>query len=145
MSPDAKVQDAMLGRGRCWLVDSGIGSCTDGYTQRSHIVPQALIREVFEFGVWMVSELVDGDGLWWPILADTPYVSSMNRPLTIRPLQQILDDTRNIVPTCPNHNRDGAAMVDALEVAGYPRGFDDFKREYRFEFFDNRYWKRVVS
>lgn len=133
MSADAKVQDAMLGKGRCWLTDAPGHVCTDGYTQRSHIVKQTAIEEAFPFGA--ICGFV-----WRPVLEDEPQES--RGASLFRPLQEILDDTRNVVPTCPNGNRDGAEMVDALEAVGYPEGFDDFCREYRFEF-NGRYWTRI--
>lgn len=135
MSADAKVQDAMLGKGRCYVADGMSTDCTDGHSQRSHIVKQTVISDAFPYGAMC--------GLVWrPVSEDEPQ-HSVGASL-FRPLQELLDDTRNIVPTCPNHNVDGLAMVEALGIVGVPDGFDDFCREYGFVF-NGRYWTREVQ
>lgn len=135
MSADAKVQDAMLGRGRCYVADGMQTDCTDGYSQRSHIVGQQLIARVFEHGAY---NLHDGDG-WFPFEPDGGIIDWECVVPERRTLQEILDDNRNIVPTCPNHNVDGIDMVKALGVVGTPDGFDDFLAEYGFAF-NGRHW-----
>jgi hypothetical protein len=145
MSADAKVQDAMLGRGRCYVADGMSTDCTDGYSQRSHIVKQTVISEAFEFGAVSINgkgwKPAPGpqDGITW-LDHDGSHMANLH----IRTLQTILDDTRNIVPTCPNHNVDGLAMVEALGIVGLPPGFDDFCREYQFVF-SGRFWFREAT
>lgn len=131
MSKDTVLQDAMLGRGRCWVADGMETDCTDGASQRSHIVSQQLIRNTFPLGAVRRGEV------WVPIEEGFTYSDAYE----FRTLQQILDDVRNIVPCCPNHNVDGPAMVQALGMVGTPDGFDEFLAEYQFSF-SGRYWVR---
>lgn len=130
MSADAKIQDAMLGKGRCWLTDVVSHTCTDGHSQRAHIVPQQEIRDTFPLGAFLSL------GGWKPIEEWTPLDGKATRTL-----QEILDDARNLVPVCPNGNVDGLEMVEALGELGYPPGFDDYQREYGWAF-NGRYWFR---
>lgn len=130
MSADAKVQDVMLGKGRCWLCDYSHHTCTDGKSQRAHIIPQQTIRDLFPLGAYLTL------GGWKPIEEWTPLDGKATRTL-----QEILDDTRNLVPVCPAGNVDGLEMVDALGELGYPPNFEDFKREYSWDF-NGRYWFR---
>lgn len=134
MSADAKVQDAMLGKGRCWLVDYSKHTCTDGRSQRSHIVSQQTIADTFPLGAVRRGER------WVPVEEGVTYSEHDE----FRPLQVILDDTRNIVPACPNGNVDGLEMVEALGELGFPPGFDEFCAEYSWAF-GGRYWYREVK
>lgn len=134
MSPDARVQDAMIEiAGRCYVGNHMPGDCTDGRSQRSHIISQALIRKVFPRGAWRSP----GETVYRPI---EPYVD-LPEDAEIVTRQEILDDDRNLVLCCPNHNRDGREMVDALNAVGFPEGFGQFCHEFTFEF-NGRFWHR---
>lgn len=137
MSSEAQIQDAMLGKGRCYPGDGMATDCTDGHSQRAHIVKQTIIADAFEHGAWRYI----GEATWRAVAL--PFTFDLSE-IDFIPLQEILDDNRNLVPTCPNHNVDGAAMVKALDVVGYPEGFEDFQREFAFQF-GGRYWSRVAG
>lgn len=138
MSADAQVQEAMLGKGRCWFTDHEPHRCTDGDSQRAHIVPQALIRNTFPLGAYRSNGFARD---WRPI---EEWMDERTTHGEIRSLQEILDDNRNFAPACPNGNIDGPDMVAALEDVGYPPGFDDYKCEYGWEF-NGSYWYREVK
>lgn len=126
----------MLGKGRCWLTDYEHHDCTDGPSQRAHIVKQTVISDAFPNGAARMHE----DEEWLPFdpIFDAEFVGSLD----MRSVQEILDDPRNLVPVCPSGNVDGQEMIDALDALGYPEGFAAYKAEYRFSF-NGRYWARV--
>lgn len=138
MSAEARVQEAMLGKGRCWLVDAPGHRCTDGHTQRAHIVPQQTLRNVFPLGAYRSGGMAPE---WRPICE---WMDKRTMRDEIRTLQEILDDARNIVPVCPNGNIDGPGLVAALDEVGSPEGAGTFQAEYGFEFNGN-YWYRAVK
>lgn len=136
MNPDVATQDAMIGRGRCFVADAMDSPC-DGRTDRAHIVSQLTIRTAYPLGA------IKDEGKIRPV----EDVYAFEQPEFIRQ-SDILSDVRNIIPACRAHHQwidtEAARMVAALGVVGLPEGFDDFCREYSFEFIDGRYWRRVA-
>ena len=140
MSAEAEVQPDVAGR--CLLLGFMPGDC-GVKVHRCHIVSQQTIRDTYPLGAWRYV----GDEFWRPVSnRDTLDVLEDIERLT---LQQILDDNRNFVHGCENHNLDGLKMVDALDarkVAGvpsYPAGFGEFTHQFRFSIEGATYWYYV--
>lgn len=138
MSAEAEVQ-AEVG-GRCILLGFMEGDC-GVKLQRCHIVSQELLRETYKLGAWRYA----GDEFWQPITRHTE-LGSHTEGYEQLALQQILDDSRNLVHGCEKHNVDGFVMVDALDLRraanlpSYPPGFDAFTYEFRFSIEGSTFW-----
>lgn len=143
MGSDVLVQDSMIGRGRCFVTDAFTTQC-DGRTDPAHIIPQRLIRDTFEHG----AVTFDGGKTWQPYersMIDDTTAATFNFNVARRLLDELLRDTRNIIPVCRFHHghvdQVTLRMVDALGMVGTPDGFDEFCAEYGFVF-QGRYWVR---
>lgn len=154
MSADAEIQEG-LGP-RCILLGFMEGDC-GVKPQRCHIIGQQLIRDTYKHGAWRRA----GDEFWrpaprdgLPIMARQDAVLVEGREIAIGEIeqitcQQIVDDSRILVPGCDAHNKDGIELVNALDLRraanlpSYPEGFDAFTHEFRFNIEGSTFWYYV--
>lgn len=141
MSAEAEVQPEV--GGRCILLGFMPGDC-GVKPHRCHIVSQETIRDTYKLGAWRYV----GEEFWRPVTRDT-VLGALTEGYEFVTLQQILDDSANLVQGCENHNKDGLEMIDALDarkVAGlpsYPTGFGEFTHAFRFSIEGQTYWYYV--